>query len=114
MSELNLGPIRKELTSLVKELRRSWLASSIPRELYHYTDAGGLLGILTSKSFWATDINFLNDATELKYASDLIHKLLDTKIKECADRIMGRFWDHSKFILQSHPGIMNGYVTCFC
>ena len=33
-------------------------------ELWHYTTAGGLHGILTSQQLWATDISYLNDAEE--------------------------------------------------
>lgn len=35
--------------------------------VWHYTDAAGALGILTSKSFWATSASMLNDASELRY-----------------------------------------------
>lgn len=35
--------------------------------LYHYTDATGLIGILTKQELWATDALFLNDAQELRY-----------------------------------------------
>ena len=39
--------------------------------LFHYTTAAGLLGILDSSGFWATDLRFLNDAQEAVYARDL-------------------------------------------
>lgn len=32
--------------------------------IYHYTDASGLLGIISTNRLWATDINFLNDPSE--------------------------------------------------
>lgn len=35
--------------------------------LYHYTTAGGLIGILESKSFWMSDSRFLNDSSEMNY-----------------------------------------------
>lgn len=104
--------IVKEIEHLVKELRQTWPVSNVPYELYHYTDAGGLLGILTNKVFWATDINFLNDAMELKYASDLINKILEARINE--DDVLRPFLDHSKSYLKLHPSMMNAYVTCFC
>jgi len=34
-------------------------------ELYHYTTAAGLSGILQSKSLWATHTSFVNDAEEI-------------------------------------------------
>jgi hypothetical protein len=35
-----------------------------PELLYHYTTQEGLLGILRDKCIWATDIRYLNDASE--------------------------------------------------
>jgi hypothetical protein len=34
------------------------------KEIYHYTTAQGLLGIISRKKIWATDITFLNDKEE--------------------------------------------------
>lgn len=39
-------------------------------ELWHYTTAGGLQGILASGSIWATSAKFLNDVTEVKHFFD--------------------------------------------
>jgi hypothetical protein len=32
--------------------------------VFHYTDGAGLLGILSSKSLFATDYRYLNDVSE--------------------------------------------------
>jgi len=40
--------------------------------LYHYTSLEGLLGIIESKSIWATNVLYLNDASELNYALKLL------------------------------------------
>lgn len=40
--------------------------------LYHYTSLEGLLGITKSQSIWATNILYLNDASELNYAIGLL------------------------------------------
>jgi hypothetical protein len=39
--------------------------------LYHYTTHGGLLGIAETKSIWATNIHYLNDAQEYRYAAEV-------------------------------------------
>jgi hypothetical protein len=49
-------------------------AESLPTSLYHYTDAAGLLGIIKSKTIWATDCRFLNDAQEFRYGIDVIER----------------------------------------
>lgn len=40
--------------------------------LYHYTDQKGLLGILDSKSIWATHYRYLNDTSEGQIVSNLL------------------------------------------
>jgi hypothetical protein len=37
---------------------------SPPPILYHYTSQDGLLGILDSKSIWASKVQYLNDEQE--------------------------------------------------
>jgi hypothetical protein len=39
-------------------------------ELLHYTNSGGLRGILSSSSLWATDATFLNDSSEITHFFD--------------------------------------------
>ncbi|QYA99724.1 DUF2971 domain-containing protein (plasmid) [Rhodococcus sp. USK10] len=41
--------------------------SDSPSLLFHYTDAGGLKGIVEDTVFWGTDIRYLNDSREFKY-----------------------------------------------
>lgn len=39
-------------------------SGALPRAVYHYTDAAGLYGMLSTKRIWATDCRFLNDELE--------------------------------------------------
>jgi len=49
------------------------LFSEMPKGLlYHYTTLSGLLGIVHSRSLWASDIRYMNDSAELRHAADLI------------------------------------------
>jgi hypothetical protein len=45
-------------------------------ELFHYTDAVGLDGILRSQSLWGTHWQYLNDAGELRHFSEKLPSLL--------------------------------------
>lgn len=60
-------------------------------KIYHYTDLNGLKGIVESNSLWATNLRFLNDATELlhgvKALSDALLNLEDELGKEKTDFI---------------------------
>jgi hypothetical protein len=40
----------------------------LPERVFHYTDIAGLLGILQSGRLWATNYQYLNDASEVRYA----------------------------------------------
>jgi len=59
------------------------IAASVHRrpsvELFHYTTPAGLLGIASERKIWATHVQFLNDATELRHAVDLIVEDLDRR-----------------------------------
>ena len=49
-------------------------------ELHHYTDEGGLRGIVESNSLWGTYFEHLNDSSE-------IHRLRETFISSLTDRL---------------------------
>lgn len=80
----------------------SWPQDDTVKEVFHYCDATGLYGILTSKCLWASDIFSLNDASEVEYAMKLVadvskeypavapivEKILDGTLME-----MYRSWD---------------------
>ena len=46
--------------------------ASPPDVLWHYTNAAGFLGIFRSGKLWATNTDYLNDASEMRYARHLV------------------------------------------
>ena len=48
--------------------------------LYHYTTAEGLIGIIKQQEIWATDIFYLNDQKEFRWAIDLAKQHLNKYI----------------------------------
>ncbi|MFC1532893.1 DUF2971 domain-containing protein [Thermodesulfobacteriota bacterium] len=48
----------------------------LPPIIYHYTSQHGLLEIIKSKCFWATDIHYLNDFSEYDYSYNIVRRLL--------------------------------------
>jgi hypothetical protein len=61
------------------------MLDELPKHLYHYTGAGGLYGILTSKVVWATHIAYLNDMREAFYGAEQAVKHIDTIWKTMTD-----------------------------
>jgi Protein of unknown function (DUF2971) len=47
--------------------------------VYHYTSVNGLIGIITSKKMWATDVWYMNDTREATYGQEVIKAHLDSK-----------------------------------
>ncbi len=46
-------------------------SSDLPDTLFHYTSQDGLLGICSSRSIFATKVQYLNDEAEFRYGLDL-------------------------------------------
>lgn len=64
------------------------------RILYHYTRLDGLLGIVKSKSLWASNIYYFNDASEITYASDIFKKVIlnrKNKVDEKQEYFLNEF-----------------------
>ncbi|MFA5351201.1 MAG: DUF2971 domain-containing protein [Candidatus Omnitrophota bacterium] len=67
-------------------------------ELWHYTNADGLLGILESQSIWATDYRHLNDCLELKHAMSILRDRLLSQVLLIAQKIYEGSSEAKKYI----------------
>jgi hypothetical protein len=52
-------------------------ATAPPDILWHYTNAAGFLGIFRSGKLWATNTDYLNDASEMRYARRLVWQAIE-------------------------------------
>jgi hypothetical protein len=55
------------------------LSKSPSRFLYHYTSQDGLLGVVKSKTIWASKIQYLSDSQEFALALDLARRALERR-----------------------------------
>lgn len=53
--------------------------------LYHYTSQNGFLGIVDTKSLWATNLYYMNDATEMKHAVAVASRAIDALTANAQD-----------------------------
>jgi hypothetical protein len=92
----------------------------VPDTLWHYTDAPGLLGIVSDQELWATQAWFLNDSSETKYGMDLFLRVLgqvDLSSRPSGTREWVETWlerqqrDVLRLWLESNLEL---FVTCFC
>lgn len=63
---------------MLKNLYEPLYAAKPSSELFHYTSIDSLLGIVSSKVLWATEISYLNDSQELRYFTNLMKEKLMT------------------------------------
>src|SRR6266566_8124161 len=54
----------------------------MPALLYHYTGARGLQGIVTSNKLWATNVEFLNDESEMRYSRRVLTEVYTELVNE--------------------------------
>lgn len=84
-----------------------------PNILYHYTSYFGLDSIVKSGKVWFSDIAFLNDASEMQLAIDLISDYtggIDPNISELGRELIRRSSIH-----YAPDSPANGFfVACFC
>jgi hypothetical protein len=113
----------EELDAMICARQEQWLggwsatqAQPPGGKLFHYTDSNGLLGILSSEVFWATNIEYLNDSSELAYCIALIRDRLErTKIavsRNALSPISQLFVAAQKNFNPFHD--LTVYVSCFC
>ncbi len=79
------------LADLLLEESQAINPVDVPDTLYHYTDASGLVGMLTNHKVWFTDIRFLNDKTEIIHTRNLVNSLLSSYIKKNPDNLSTEF-----------------------
>jgi hypothetical protein len=87
---------------------------SEPPIIYHYTDPAGLIGILSDGQLWATNVEYLNDSSELRHAEILHKQVLEGLIAEEAP---GSLRKRLAMKVQQRPpwhSRLQTYVVCFC
>lgn len=95
--------------------QRWWdVQGRVPRRLYHYTTVDGMVGIITSGALWASDVRFMNDSSELRYAASLIESVIGEVFNEVAGGELSE-------ALPNRDGFANGFefgarpfIACFC
>ncbi len=83
----------------------------VPRMLFHYTSAAGLLGILKSGVVWATDTRFTNDSREVQFGLD---RLMPALVREVAQRQKLRAFSHGLELMIDEVKNDALFISCFC
>ncbi|QOY93882.1 DUF2971 domain-containing protein [Massilia sp. UMI-21] len=68
------------MNTIFKSTLADLVVATPPPLIYHYTSHDGLLGVLRNKQVWATNIRFLNDASEGRHAVEYAQNAIENKI----------------------------------
>ena len=117
-SSMNIGqPSDQMSTAAINFVKTEWiggiLSGPLP-DLFHYTNAEGLKGIVESQTLWASHISFMNDPMEMKYAVNLCRKVLDESIGSSEDAVDELLRATVNTGLDRIGDLLTGFVFCFC
>ena len=88
------------------------LESASVHRLYHYTDLGGLNGIISANDLWLTHLRFSNDDEELAHGQRVATKAIAAaKVGAAADKVA--YLEEVESIL-AEPMSDGVYICCFC
>ena len=107
----------RKLDLLASSILEQWgdEHKDVPRTLYHYTSADGLLGILKSHSIWMTNLRYMNDFSELQYAHEMIATVLKQKAAaQSAGEILKEFFRRIDNTFDPYAGDHDVFATSFC
>lgn len=109
------------LKALVREFADWWakrgkeldVANEVREPLYHYTNMGGLIGIVSNEQMWFTSIFHLNDPSELGYGVEMALDIL-REHGERGDAAVRAFCAWASHVLVKAGGeIFDFYVASF-
>ncbi len=88
-------PVRQEKVQEYTTLDMSEFSSCYPdlHVLCHYTTAAGLEGILNSGTFWGTNVAFLNDPEEFRFAYRVLESMIIRGEHALDKTLVGAFLD---------------------
>ncbi|WP_440972620.1 DUF2971 domain-containing protein [Pseudomonas koreensis] len=85
-----------------------------PDLLFHYTNAGGLLGILKTSRLWATNYRFLNDAQEVRYGFELYKLVVENRMSQNKGAVVSEFLMRTLRTVNAFDSGYDCYIACFC
>jgi hypothetical protein len=110
---MNVDDLRADLEPHTHLIERLLLRSNPRVPIYHYTTPAGLVGIATTRSFWASDIRVLNDASEFTFAVDSFTDALNSRRQQVVDVGGDALWSEWQRVLGMSQEA-RAYIVSFC
>jgi hypothetical protein len=86
-------------------------ASNEPSRLFHYTATEGLVGIITNKAFFLSDMMASTDQTEIRYGFDIVQQVLKESESDDLVNLLRVGYELKDFGLGEEMWV---YAVCFC
>jgi hypothetical protein len=88
------------------------MAEKILEPLYHYTDAGGLKGIVENQEIWFTSVLHLNDPSEINYGIDAAKQELRELVNQSGgNEFLKEFCNHIEFLITHNRHAVFGFFV---
>jgi len=100
--ELSKKEYFKEIKELCDEYVSLYTISEKDKLLYHYTNLGGLEGIISGQRLWFTDYQHMKDPSEVRYFVDLIKQVVDNYKDETSNHNLSIFHSIFESTLKKH------------
>lgn len=84
---------------------------TVHKSLFHYTNVSGLFGIVENRCFWLTNIQYMNDLSEIKYAKKMVKNML-TELSLRGKYVDG-FLKYLNGVEEFNIEYNNYYIACF-
>ncbi|MEX2634629.1 MAG: DUF2971 domain-containing protein [Balneolales bacterium] len=107
-----------ELQEKIDDFSQSWSKYhelQPGKKLFHYTDIGGLQGIVESKQLWFSHLSSLNDPHEVEYGKKIINEEINSRLVGEDNKNIRFFYDSIKQIISGFGRTLHhAFVCCFC
>lgn len=90
-----LDEFKKEAEKIVSSFLNDIDSQSPPEVIYHYTNDGGLKGILETGKIWLSDAFSLNDPSELRHGYSILLEVLESKSGTGPEKKFAELMRHS-------------------
>jgi hypothetical protein len=70
------------MATMIKSITAKLYSEAPTETIYHYTNFGGLIGIVEKKVLWASDILYMNDSAEMSHTVNLIKAEVSARIDD--------------------------------
>ncbi len=113
-NDKHLKAFRAECSAYVGEIYAQIEKEPAPQKIYHYTDLGGLEGILQHGTIRLTDIFCLNDPKELRHGMDYAQGALQEEISRATNPVLPTFsYRFAKDLSEGMEDVGRFFVTAF-